>query len=83
MTQKLDYMFTVAGVDSGGRIGESSAFSEVITLDGKLKIRKSILMQVWIIFTYHSKIEKILENFNSTSSKSAETRQGLNTQELY
>ena len=27
MTQKLDYMFTVAGVDTGGRIGKSSAFS--------------------------------------------------------
>ena len=43
MTQKLDYVFTVAGVDSGGRIGKSIAFSEVITLDGKLKIKKSII----------------------------------------
>ena len=48
MTEKLDFMFTVAGIDSGGRIGQSSTFSEVIMLDGELKIRQStsIIIQV-------------------------------------
>ena len=40
MTKKLGYIFTVAGVDSGGRVGKPSSSSEIITLDGKLKLIK-------------------------------------------
>ena len=46
MTQKLDYLFRVASVDSGGRIGKFSALTEVIMLDGELKIRQSVIIQI-------------------------------------
>ena len=36
VTQKQSYLFTVAGIDSGSRVGETSASSNVITLDGSL-----------------------------------------------
>ena len=42
IAQKVDYLFTVAGVDTGGSIGEPSASSEVVTLDGMLKFRKIV-----------------------------------------
>ena len=34
LTQGADYLFTVAGIDGGGRMGEYSAVSEMLTLDG-------------------------------------------------
>ena len=35
LTQGADYLFTVAGIDGEGRVGEYSALSERLTLDGK------------------------------------------------
>ena len=48
LAQKVDYFFTVAGIDTGDRIGKSSGLSEVITLDGKLKYiyRKSGVLEM-------------------------------------
>ena len=40
MKKKLGYIFTVAGVENGGRVGKLSSSSEIITLDGKLKLIK-------------------------------------------
>ena len=34
LTQGVDYSFTVAGVDTGGRVGEESVPSETLTFDG-------------------------------------------------
>ena len=34
LTQGADYSFTVAGISSRGRVGNSSVLSELITLDG-------------------------------------------------
>ena len=57
VTEKLDFMFTVAGVDRAGRIGQSSTFSEVTMLDGELEIRQStgIVIQVLKFYIYHNK----------------------------
>ena len=35
LTQGAEYSFDVAGIDTGGRVGESSLSSEFITLDGE------------------------------------------------
>ena len=35
LTQGAQYSFTVAGVYAGGRVGNYSALSEILTLDGK------------------------------------------------
>ena len=36
LTQGAEYSFTVAGIDTVGRVGEESALAPVITLDSKL-----------------------------------------------
>ena len=36
LIQGTEYSFTVAGVDTGGRVGEKSVPSEELTLDGKV-----------------------------------------------
>ena len=36
LTQGANYTFTVAGVDAGGRVGENSMQSKILTLDGKI-----------------------------------------------
>ena len=35
LTQGADYLFTVAGIDAEGRVGEYSALSEILMFDGK------------------------------------------------
>ena len=35
LTQGAEYSFTVAGVDAGGRVGEESDSSNIVTLDGE------------------------------------------------
>ena len=35
LTQGAEYSFTVAGIDSGGRVGEESMSAEAITFDSK------------------------------------------------
>ena len=35
LTQGAEYSFTVAGIDTGGRVGESSVLAKFITLDGE------------------------------------------------
>ena len=40
LTPKQGYIFTIAGVDNGGIVGKFSSSSEIITLDGKLKLIK-------------------------------------------
>ena len=35
LTQEAMYSFTVAGIDTGGRVGESSVLAELVTLDGE------------------------------------------------
>ena len=36
LTQGAEYSFTVAGIDTEGRLGEESILAQVITLDSKL-----------------------------------------------
>ena len=36
LTQGAEYSFTVAGVDTGGRVGEKSVLAQAITFDSKL-----------------------------------------------
>ena len=36
LTQGAEYYFTVAGIDTGGRMGEKSVDSEKLTFDGKV-----------------------------------------------
>ena len=35
LTQGADYSFTVAGIDTGSRVGEESVASKILTFDGK------------------------------------------------
>ena len=38
LTRGVDYSFTVAGVDTGGRVGDRSVLAEVITLDSEFSV---------------------------------------------
>ena len=44
LTQGGDYLFSVAGIDGEGRVGEYSALSETLMFDGK-----ELMPQLWII----------------------------------
>ena len=38
LTQGAEYSFTVAGIDTGDRVGESSVLAELVTLDGECMV---------------------------------------------
>ena len=44
LTHGVEYSFTVAGVDTGGRVGKSSVSSESVILDSKWWIMESIFL---------------------------------------
>ena len=49
LTQGAEYSFTVAGVDTGGRVGKNSVPSEKLTFDGKV-LYWCILLYIISIF---------------------------------
>ena len=44
LIQGAEYYFTVVGIDAGGRVGEDSALSERLTLDGE-----ELMPQLWTL----------------------------------